>query len=730
MNKGIWGPGLLIVLLIFILILVSFWVSTSFGEETTILRYLFEAAIISESDKVETYVRSFQRATELSSIQTIYDSGNENLVLPYEIVTDGYPRYSNKYKMAYWQIYDVLENKMPPPEIMLNKTKQEISWISSCYLYNYQKAFMDFSGASESGILIPDPDFSPTFTNVTFFDDQTITIAGEETVFQKTTNVEGRKIEVVRYFNPYINLNVKFGRIIRKAWDIVDNDILGECVRGVTCSYTTEEGLRNELNGLSNNFKESDIDVVFDLKDPNYGIINVSIYDTSRNYVIYSLANDTIGNRLLGVNFLVKVGDNIDRSDEFPVDSISGFDDCSAYSGLGIISPKGTDDICKFFKFEPNTIEVCQDTDGLGYGRAGTCTDFVGSYEDMCFDLDNDGTDETVYEYGCHSSDVCYFIQHRCGTDECVNNACVVECTQKSECSDANVCTQDICNVGGSVDENYCSNPNEASGVWCGTKYCSSSNCQCVGKDWVCESDTDCDRTCDGAGNCGDCSCQTVDRGCCANSDCPTATPYCDMSTHTCTAIPLCWYDSDCPPDTGCEDYYCDFPGDCCDSTGDVCTGCSYPNCAEPGCELGPCSVENCPQGQCRYIDTCDCTHAGGTCYPNAAICMAGYNQRTCPGGYVECTGCCCFRGCEELGGFCANRAICNSVPETHCLDTYGCPGGSCCCAEYGTTTTTTSTTTTTTICSNPTTCDGEKCCGGYYCCNEYCIPHGIPCPD
>jgi len=399
---------------------VAFIAGSIWGRHHTEKKYLFEAGLISESDKVETYVRSFLRATDLSSLQAIHDSGNEQIVLPYDFSSSGYPQYSDNYKMAYWQIFDEENNKMPLPEIMLNRIRQEVSWISTCYLNDYLKSFGDFSQVSGFEMTIPDPDLSPVIAKATF-DGQTIRVEGEETSFQRTAEVDEQEINIVRRFNPYSNVETRLGEIIQLVWNIISNDQLGGCIKGTSDQTDAETRLTNLVDSLKAD--NPGIEFIFEILDfqapdsERRAIINVSIYDSSQDYAFYSFPNYNVGIDYLGVNFLAKVGDSGVIGDKVSASSLTDFDDCSGYSGLGIISPKDTDDICKFFKVAPTT---CSDTDGVVFTTKGTCEDFTGFYEDTC-------DDNTLYEYYCFDGyQICHYEKHDClPGEECQNGACI-----------------------------------------------------------------------------------------------------------------------------------------------------------------------------------------------------------------------------------------------------------------------------------------------------------------
>jgi arabinogalactan endo-1,4-beta-galactosidase len=365
-------------------------------------RGLLEASIISESDKVETYARSFLRATDLSSLQAVYDSGAEYIVLPSDFTPSGFPKYSNNYKMAYWQIYDEVNERMPPPEVMLKKMGQEISWISSCYVNDYLKAFRDFSQASDFVISLPDPELIPIITRVKSIDDKIVSIEGEKLYFLKATEIEDKEINTVRGFTPYSNVSAKFKKIIEITWEVISNDKFGACVVG-----HTQDSAQKCLNDTADNYKTANPEINFSFKilpgefqvsgSQARAFINVSIFDISNNYTLYSFPNNFVKIGFIGVNFLAKAGDFEDRSDEVNAQSLFAVQP-SCPSGLGIISPNNN--ICNFFKVSPTT--SCQKTKPLEvyntFSSKPALQEFrsnpgimLGVDADMAYDLSRDG---------------------------------------------------------------------------------------------------------------------------------------------------------------------------------------------------------------------------------------------------------------------------------------------------------------------------------------------------
>jgi len=100
-KKGIGAIAaiIIILLIVFLAELVLFSQHVYHGEQQ--LRVLGEAKLLSESSKLETWVRSYQKAAELGYIQSLFDSGYGSILLPYEFEWN----YSSSY-LPYWQVYD------------------------------------------------------------------------------------------------------------------------------------------------------------------------------------------------------------------------------------------------------------------------------------------------------------------------------------------------------------------------------------------------------------------------------------------------------------------------------------------------------------------------------------------------------------------------------------------------------------------------------------------------
>jgi len=101
-KKGIFGAFLGAIFIIFsILLAVIIFFSQYFHQASQQIRSLGEANLVAESSKLETWVRSYQKAAELGYIQSLFDSGYGSILLPYEFEWN----YSSSY-LPYWQVYD------------------------------------------------------------------------------------------------------------------------------------------------------------------------------------------------------------------------------------------------------------------------------------------------------------------------------------------------------------------------------------------------------------------------------------------------------------------------------------------------------------------------------------------------------------------------------------------------------------------------------------------------
>ena len=430
-KKSIAGPIIIIIALGVILVVEAIVVGTMFSKETIRRRYLLEASLISLADKVETYARSLLRAVDLSSLQGIDAFGSGSIILP----TDFHSTYSAKYSMPYWQIYG--NKKIPPKNIMTNKARQEIAWVSSCYMDNYLEQYDSFS---QGEVRVWG---SPRLT-VDYIKDDKMLVNKPNRIsklsLEGSTKISGEEYKVNRDFTQYSEIDTNLGKIIEHVEDMLDGQYINHLIKNETAQYyhdkydydKTNDALAQLAADLSNawgnNIKvELNIPTQFDLNvlgTSVSAIVNVAVYDNRTNYSFYDFSGDDTKIGYLGVNFLVLAGDYGDYSDIKEAQAVSPIQDCD--SGLKIISSKNN--ICDYFNVTQDI--DCDDPDGLNYDVKGVCEDFTGSYADEC-------VGDTLYEYYCQSYgsiQLCNYTTHDC-EKFCSNGACMLECAPQA-CQD------------------------------------------------------------------------------------------------------------------------------------------------------------------------------------------------------------------------------------------------------------------------------------------------------
>lgn len=638
--KGFWGLAILMIILFFILILVAWSAGSLIGRTYPVKRYLFEASLISESDKVETYVRSFQRATDLSILQSVYDSGRGSIVLPYEFTNP----YSEKYLLPYWKIYD--ETYIPPEDVLKDILKQKISWDGSCYIKNYYDSFKGFSSSEFKMKFSSFP-----FLRVKEINDDEVKVKGDSMSVERNDTVQGQSIKINREFIPYSSLEVNLGRMIRIVEDIVSSDELKKCVTNESqvCYRNDLGNLQPYLNELTKNWNERDIKVEFKIINPREDIevknnrisatINVRIYDNRTNYTLFPLQDCNIKLDFLGFNFLMRVGNLINLTGIKRVNALPNFYECS--SRFGIVSEKN---LCNFYTIEPSS---CSDSDGMNFITKGNCEDFTGYYEDKCTD------DSTLYEYDCFPLyGICKPIKHVC-TNGCENGACKVICRSDEECDDNDDCTEDKCiNPGTEAsyceheficecrvdadcdDGNPCTGVEEDGGIdKCINGVCyrpflpkgyipSGNSCGINTKDCSqkCEDGIEyrdstgqqvCARTCDGNGNCMDCTPPD-----CSYNVIKTCNYGCKDSTR-------CWYGYWCPEKT-CSSSdssgICQGTSECTTEAKCIAEYQSKPSCSYFDGAYRWCWPPSSPLGCASLCSWCCCWNSEETCVADCSL--------------------------------------------------------------------------------------------------------------
>ena len=257
----------------------------------------------------------------------------------------------------------------------------------------------------------------------------------------------------------------------------------------------------------------------------------------------------------------------------------------------------------------------------------------------------------------------------------------VLECTANSDCSDGNICTDDVC------DANICkyikNNANCNDGAWCTVNdICSGGMCLGIPR------------------NCGDGDACTADS--------------CDENSNQCVHQNICECSSneDCSDGNICTDDVCDNGicrytnnnANCNDGIGctvnDICSGgmCSgtLKNCNDGNA----CTADSCDEhtGQCTHQNICGCTSDADCDDSNTCtidICDESHNcvyNNTCTictpnwkcNGWGECTGGIKSRACVDLNGCGADEGkpqeteLCSllCIPDWKCTKWGDCEGG------------------------------------------------------
>jgi hypothetical protein len=398
MKKGV-GPivsGLLIMTIIVVGAIVG--ISTLTSQERLSKKHLLESTLISESDEVETYARSFQNSVEMAIVQAIYSSGAGVAVLEEDFDSV----YSKENIIPYWQIYDDIyipenlestEDEMGFEEKMGNLLLRT----SQAFMINYFDAFSEFIDSNNIEIdffIVESETGIPKMIEYDFTEEDKLTLTGSEVTFLKKLSVEDRVIEIDNTFWIQAQIDTKFVKLIRKSHQAVFG---AENLEG--CVAETEERGEVEvcLNELAEKLEgpqEDGIIVTFELLDgeegykydpvskKRYATIKAELKEclpksippedtdcTENDHLVYDFlkCEDEIDMKNFAIKFFVRVGDLIQfDSDHIVVKGIDiedgpKFEDCG--KGLGIIS---CNDVCNFLPGEPLDLKGCKEEELLG----------------------------------------------------------------------------------------------------------------------------------------------------------------------------------------------------------------------------------------------------------------------------------------------------------------------------------------------------------------------------
>jgi len=185
MRKGVHPIIPFAVVLGIVLVVEYFYVSYFVRSEFIVGRFLRETPIVSEADKLETYVRSFNTAVELSLIQACYESRDQT--------------------SSFWYDYTLDEDKQ-------GEIFTEIGSKSADNLRLYLGGYRDFANTNAEEIDIRGE--SALTNRETNWDDISVKVTFNPITFSVDLESEGIKID--REFNPEARVKSK----LKRSWDL------------------------------------------------------------------------------------------------------------------------------------------------------------------------------------------------------------------------------------------------------------------------------------------------------------------------------------------------------------------------------------------------------------------------------------------------------------------------------------------------------------------------------
>jgi hypothetical protein len=199
------------------LIFEGYWFSTHYHRELIERRFLFEASALMRSDKLETYVRSFQSAVELSLLQACYDKKDHS--------TEVWLDYSGTY--------------VPNKNVFLREIKEK----ATGHVKDYLSAYIDFADVDDSRITLADE--SDITGDKIYWDDNSVSVEFDEISFE----LESEELNITRDFIPSTVLHTKFKRVFDLTNSFVQDDPIGKKIKNADYgkSECTIENVKNDL---------------------------------------------------------------------------------------------------------------------------------------------------------------------------------------------------------------------------------------------------------------------------------------------------------------------------------------------------------------------------------------------------------------------------------------------------------------------------------------------------
>jgi len=313
MKKGIAMIIPLIIILGLLLLGEYFVVGVYARKEYTLSRFFTEVKYISESDKIETYVRSFQDAVSLSLIQTCYDACF---------------RVSNQ-----WQSYDSPSNSYQKIISTETDVTNSLAFNTISRVQAYLTDYINFVQNPENGATeLTLANLNDIKNPVVDWELSTVTIKFDEITFG--TNPLVYSPTYTRKFNPTASINTKMKMIREKASGFIDSVNNGTSFVSIDAASCNVNGINNAVDtsissGLlktkKDNFNTDNqvnkIEVSgFKRSSTPTGIswdasnscckfnvmISINITDISSKYVVYT--GSGVAERNLGFGFFIETG--------------------------------------------------------------------------------------------------------------------------------------------------------------------------------------------------------------------------------------------------------------------------------------------------------------------------------------------------------------------------------------------------------------------------------------
>lgn len=299
-SKGGIDIIVLVVILGVILVIEYFVVSYFVRFEFIVGRFLSEAPVLSEADKLETYVRSFQGAVELSLLQGIYDIKDQSQTLWYD-----YP------------------NSQIPDE---NTIKNDIIEKTREHVNDYLNDYSDFARKHAKDITI---DLTlPNGGNIKKWEDSAVSIEFYDTTF---TGKAG-SLNIDRTFKPTGRVRTYFKRVWDLTKTLIASDTIGEKIREKISSDITNENdcnadnVNNKLNDVLKNYADEfnnndNIKIDLNLESSEFSpvsdggvfsyckvsaIIKVKMEDNTYQYPVYNITG--VIEDYLGLIYRIRTG--------------------------------------------------------------------------------------------------------------------------------------------------------------------------------------------------------------------------------------------------------------------------------------------------------------------------------------------------------------------------------------------------------------------------------------